>query len=295
MGACPIPLAAFVHGARPLTAHYPVAASDLVVPIVDPFSLHPYERQAIGALIERYQFAIYQTDPTLPGKTVVRAIGAAFGLKTLDDNLLSDDDGITPIAVHQEGERARYIPYSEKPIQWHTDGYYNAPERTVRGLILHCVRPAAEGGENRLLDPRMALLALYEQDPALAQALFAEHAMTIPPGRDPDGNPRGESRGPVFRWELDDRGKVQLLMRYTARSRNIVWADDPLIRAAQGALRAFLDDPANPFAVQHRLLPGMGLICNNVLHTREPFHDAAEPEQKRLMLRARYLERVTLA
>jgi hypothetical protein len=36
----------------------------------------------------------------------------------------------------------------------------------------------------------------------------------------------------------------------------------------------------------------MGLICNNVLHTRDPFRDSDDPAQKRLLLRARYLERV---
>ena len=289
---CPLPLAAFAQRAAALTDPYPVDPKELIVPIADPLAIHPFERQAILSLITRYQFAFYTTDAPLPPKEIVRAVGAAFGLYSLDDNLLSDDDGITPIAVHHEGERARYIPYSEKPIQWHTDGYYNAPDRTVRGLILHCVRPAVEGGENRLLDPRLALYTLYRQDPRLAQALFADHAMTIPPGRDPDGNPRGESRGPVFRWEIDSTGQHQLVMRYTARSRNIIWADNPAIQAAQAALRAFLDDPANPFVVRARLLPGMGLICNNVLHTRDPFRDSDDPAQKRLLLRARYLERV---
>ena len=39
-----------------------------------------------------------------------------------------------------------------------------------------------------------------------------------------------------------------------------------------------------------RLAPGMGLVCNNVLHERSAFEDA--PDRKRLLYRARYVERI---
>jgi len=35
-----------------------------------------------------------------------------------------------------------------------------------------------------------------------------------------------------------------------------------------------------------KLRPGMGLICNNVLHTRSGFSD--RPDHRRLLYRARY-------
>jgi hypothetical protein len=39
-----------------------------------------------------------------------------------------------------------------------------------------------------------------------------------------------------------------------------------------------------------RLVPGMGLVCNNVLHDRAGFVD--DPLQRRLLYRARYLDRI---
>jgi hypothetical protein len=39
-----------------------------------------------------------------------------------------------------------------------------------------------------------------------------------------------------------------------------------------------------------RLEPGMGLVSNNVLHTRTPFTES--PQHQRLLYRARYYQRV---
>ncbi|GAB6049276.1 hypothetical protein JCM16106_01200 [Hydrogenophilus islandicus] len=269
----------------------------LVVEVADPLKLTRCEIDALAARLARYRFAFYscrQPVTLATAKAWVRSVGAVFGLATLDDNLLSDDDGITPITVHHEGERAHYIPYTDRPIQWHTDGYYNPPERTVRSLMLHALRPALSGGENRLLDPRIALWLLFDQDPELALALFEPDAMTIPPGRDYDGNPRGASVGPVFRFERLPDGGVALITRYTARKRNVVWADRPNVQAAKEALFALLEDADNAYVVTARLEAGMGLIGDNILHTREPFRDSPDPEARRLLLRARFLERITL-
>ncbi|MEZ5652598.1 MAG: taurine catabolism dioxygenase TauD, partial [Burkholderiaceae bacterium] len=91
--------------------------------------------------------------------------------------------------------------------------------------------------------------------------------------------------GPVF-W----RGPVdgRLRMRYTARTRSIVWRADTATQAARTALEAVLADGDRVLNV--RLDAGMGLICNNVLHTRSAFDDAAGAQRR--VLRARYLDRV---
>jgi hypothetical protein len=39
-------------------------------------------------------------------------------------------------------------------------------------MLLHCVRPAASGGVNRLLDPELAYIALRDAVPALVRALM---------------------------------------------------------------------------------------------------------------------------
>jgi hypothetical protein len=268
-------------------AEAPSRLEDLVVEIARPGHPSPAEAEAIRDRVRRSNMAIYVhsrgAGDDQAEKDAVRAIGVRFGLVGLDRNPLADDDGITPLAVAPEGTRTRYIPYTDRPIAWHTDGYYNPPERRIRGMILHCVRPAARGGENRLMDPDMLYIQLREADPAHIDALTRPDAMTIP-GNDEEGLERPDTVGPVF-W--DDDGWPA--MRYTARSRNVVWADAPEVAAAADAIRHFLGAP-NPHIFRARLEAGWGVICNNVLHTRERFEDG--PDSGRLLYRARYHDRI---
>jgi alpha-ketoglutarate-dependent taurine dioxygenase len=268
-----------------LAAH-PTAVGELVVEVADIAALTAAEHGALLDRIRRCNMAVY-VEPTRRArddKAALRAAGGRFGLTSLDCNALADDDGVTPLAVHREGTRARYIPYSEKPIAWHTDGYYNPPERTVRALLLHCANPAAEGGENRVMDVEMLYMALRDEDPGHIAALMRPDAMTIPPNEE-EGLLRPATVGPIFTVAATGR----LHMRYTARGRNVVWSDDPAVQAAATAIRRLLDE--SPYGFRHRLQPGQGLLSNNVLHTREPFRD--DPACPRLLYRARYHDRMS--
>ena len=115
-------------------------------------------------------------------------------------------------------------------------------------------------------------------------------AMTIP-GNDMDaGVERGDVSGPVFSLNRADRS---LYMRYTARKRNIVWSDTDATRAAVAYMEEILSGTGDAarYIFTHRMEPGQGLICNNVLHTRTAFEDGTD-QGSRMMLRARYLDRV---
>jgi hypothetical protein len=81
-------------------------------------------------------------------------------------------------------------------------------------------------------------------------------------------------------------------MRYTARTKSIAWKQDSATQAALTALEQLLAGDC-PFVVSGRMEPGMGLICNNVLHDRSGFSNSAE--HQRLLYRARYYERVGAA
>jgi hypothetical protein len=89
----------------------------------------------------------------------------------------------------------------------------------------------------------------------------------------------------VFSVDVQDG---TLHMRYTARTRSIEWKADAATGTAVQALEAVA--PAARRASCRRLEAGMGLVCNNVLHDRSAFDD--DPEQPRLLYRARYLDRV---
>jgi hypothetical protein len=121
------------------------------------------------------------------------------------------------------------------------------------------------------------------------RALMREDAMTIPAREDEDGVARPAQSGPVF--SVDDASDA-LHMRYTARTRSIEWNADPQVRAAVAALERLLATPS-PFIHRLTLEPGMGLLCNNVLHERTAFSD--DPAQPRVLLRARYLDRIDAA
>jgi alpha-ketoglutarate-dependent taurine dioxygenase len=269
------------------------SADDLVVELRDPRALRPAEHAALQGRIARTNMALYRSplvdeDPRIP-----RALGAQLGLVRLDANWLADEDGISRIAVTSNtdaggsgGGRADFIPYTDHAIRWHTDGYYHPEARRIHGMILHCVRPAARGGESGLLDHELAYIALRDADPDAVRALMAPDALTIPERSDDAGVARPAQGGPVFSLAPDGG----LHMRYTARTRSIRWKDDAATQAAVARLAQLMADGERPWVLRLRLEPGMGLVGHNVLHERSAFAD--DPAAPRLLYRARFLDRV---
>jgi len=267
-------------------AAYPAALDGLVVEVRDPRALTAAEHAALADRIARANMVIYRSAVTAADKSIPRLLGAAFGLRTLDHNWLADEDGISSVTVSDGDARGEMIPYTDRPIRWHTDGYYNPPARRIRGMILHCVSPAAAGGVSGLMDPEIAYIRVRDRDPALAAALMRDDAMTIPAREDEHGVARPAERGPVFSV---DPASGALHMRYTARTRSIEWHPDDAVRAAAKLLETLLAE-ASPYRHHLRLEAGMGLLCNNVLHERTGFTD--DPGHPRLLYRARFLERI---
>ena len=259
----------------------------LIVEVRDPRQLSDAERSAIIDRCRRANMAIYVTAlGDEPDKAIPRRLGEQLGLGGLDHNPGADDDAISALSVQSDALHRGYIPYTDRPIAWHTDGYYNAPKRQINAFILHCVRPAAAGGSNGLIDPEMLYIRLREENPDHISALTNPSVMTIPPNIVDGVELRPASIGPVFR-----RGEPgHLALRYTDRRRNIQWLTDAQTGAAVEALRDLLHDPSMP-RFEARLEPGWGVICNNVLHRRDRFED--HPDQTRLLYRARYYRRIT--
>lgn len=266
-------------------SRYPRRAEDLVVEVRDPRNLSDSEAAEIRRLCAAANMAVYASPLAgVADKDIVQRLGARLGLERLQANPLADEDGITSLEVAAEKSGRGYIPYSNRRLLWHTDGYYNAPESRIRAFILHCVRPAAAGGENRLLDPEIAYLLLRDADPRYVAALCAPDAMTIPANEEDPAAQRAAQTGPVFSFE-----DGALHMRYTARTRSIEWRPDEVTQAAVCHLKQILDSDS-PYVFRLRLQGGQGLVCNNVLHDRSEFTDA--PGAGRLVYRARYADRI---
>jgi len=237
-------------------------------------------------------FATYQVDtPDRTAKAASAALGdfaRSLGLTLAEDHRSADELGIVALQTSSPPSKKGYIPYTARPLNWHTDGYYNDGSEPVQAFILHCHQQAASGGENQLLDPELAYLHLRQIDPRLVGALMHPRAMTIPENREPDGTPRPASVGPVF---FADRRSKRMQMRYTARTRSIEWRDDPDTIRATGLLSDWLAS-GDPMIASVRLRPGQGIVSNNVLHNRTGFADASGAEGARVMLRARFHERL---
>jgi len=266
-------------------ARYPRRAEDLVVEVRDPRNLSDSEAGEIQRVCGAANMAVYASPlANVADKDIARRLGARLGLARLQANPLADEDGISSLEVAPEKSGRGYIPYSNRRLLWHTDGYYNAPEQRIRAFILHCVRPAAAGGENRVLDPEIAYILLRDADPRYVAALSAPDAMTIPANEEDPAAQRGAQAGPVFSFEGGT-----LHMRYTARTRSIEWRPDEVTQAAVRRLREILDSDS-PYVFRLKLQGGQGLVCNNVLHDRSEFSDA--PGAGRLVYRARYADRI---
>ena len=268
-------------------AQIPRSMAELTVQVRDPRALSPCERQALLAHCRQANMAVYASAcGSDPDKEIPRRLGLQLGLRDLDPNYLADDDGISALAVAERGTRGEFIPYTDRGIKWHTDGYYNPAERTVRAVLLHCVDCAESGGENDLLDHELVYIQLRDQNPEHIRALMAHDAMTIP-ARVEDGRvERPAQSGPIF--SVDAGGFLH--MRYTARAVNIEWKQDAATQAALAALEKMLNADS-PWVLRGRLAPGMGLVSNNVLHTRTPFQNSAR--HQRLIYRARYYQRIS--
>ncbi len=268
-------------------AAYPKAIDKLVVNVADPFNLSGPEYQAIKALLQKTNMVIYDLKGAeAEDKAIPEQLGRQLGIAALDKNECADNDGFTSIQVVDQGLHALYIPYSEKGINWHIDGYYNRLSEQIYSMILHCVRPAAEGGENQLWDNEIVYMLLRDENPEYIKALMQPDAMTIPKNVIDGKLIRPDRSGPVFM--VTEEGRLH--MRYTARAKNVIWKDDPLTQEAQQVLRELLSSDSD-YKFEGRLAAGQGLICNNVLHTRKAFKD--DPAHPRLLYRGRYFDKIT--
>lgn len=267
---------------------YPNAISQLIVPVNNPKALTAQEIQQLKLLLQKTNMVIYEINGKAEAdKSIPEQLGIQMGIHDLDKNECADDDGFSSIQVVNEGLHAIYIPYSEKAINWHTDGYYNRLSEQIYSMVLHCVQPASEGGENQLWDHEIIYMMLRDENPEYIKALMVSDAMTIPKNILGGELIRPDRSGPVFM--LTEEGRLH--MRYTARARNVIWKEDELTQKAQQTLREILNS-ASGFMFHGSLKAGQGLLCNNVLHTRTAFKD--DRQKPRLLYRGRYFDKIIL-
>lgn len=266
-------------------ANYPTAFK--IIAVNNPYQLTESEKTALGNDLRTANMALYALDKEMSiDKPLLRALMAQFGLHHIDRTLTASEDGITALQVENAGAQQEYIPYTDQPIHWHTDGYYNAATQQVYGLTMHCVRPARSGGENELFDHEMAYIHLRDENPEYIAALMQPDALFIPANVQHGQEVRAASLGPVF--SVNAEGKLH--MRYTERKRYIEWKKDQHLGAAVHCLTELLHSDS-PYLLKHRLAANEGVICNNVLHNRTGFKEGETLSEQRLLYRIRFYDR----
>ncbi len=269
--------------------HYPANAEQLIVEIRDPSALSRAERDAIIERCRKTNMAIYVCAAKYAyDKKRVQALGEQLGLRHMDSNLCADADSISSVRVMPAGQHHEYVPYSNRALNWHTDGYYNPPAQRIRAFILHCASAAAHGGDNALLDPEIVYLLLRNQNADHVRALMQLDAMHIPANVQAGEEVRSACAGPVF--AVDD-ATASLHMRYSARRQYIRWKADAATATAVRFLENLLTGSSR-YVFHHRLESGQGVICNNVLHSRTAFVNDPAGHRERLLYRARYYDRI---
>jgi alpha-ketoglutarate-dependent taurine dioxygenase len=264
--------------------NYPRSVEELLVEVSGLVKMSDAEKVEIEARCRRSNMAVYRCRDEFVDRATVRTFASHFGLTRLDHHLCVNADGVSELSVATTGVRSDYVPYSNRSLSWHTDGYYNDASEQVRAVVLHCAETAAAGGENELLDPDIAYILLRDRDPRFITAFEHPECLTIPANRGEQGEIRPAVTGPVFSYNA---GVIH--MRFSARKKHIQWRDDDITRQARECLAEILADENGP-VLRYRLEAGEGLISNNVLHNRTAFEDGGA--HQRLLYRARFFDRI---
>ena len=270
-------------------AAYPLTLAQHQIDIIDIEHPSAIEIAQIQHSCQGINMAFYRFSATDKNeKKLIYQLGKQLGLENLDNNLCADKDHLTSLKVTQHKGQHDYIPYTDKRLSWHSDGYYNAENKQINGMLLHCVVPAMQGGESLLMDHEILYILLRDQNPAWIKALMQKDVLTIPANIRQQQLIRPARTGPVFSFL--PTGKLH--MRYSARLKNIEWQQDIDTQAALQFIQTFWQQKNSQYILRYTLKAGEGLICNNVLHRRTAFTDSNNPSKKRLLYRGRYYDRL---
>ena len=268
--------AEFLRWAEEKEKNIPQNTDGILVNIHDINNVKISEVSKIKEIINKYNCCIYSSKTVLKSNTNLLKFVELVGMKTYDCNNIESNEisTITPL----QNNKVNYIPYTDKSLNWHTDGYYD--RKSIFSWLLHCVNPAAQGGENYLLDHELALREYVLKNDDINN-LMAEDAITIPESKD---TLRSEISTYIF--SLKNQYK-KLHMRFSMRKDNI--GTSPKASSAVIKLRKIIEDDCAKYSLTYKLQKNEGIITNNILHGRKAFKD---DKVKRKLLRIRSYERL---
>ena len=257
---------------------------DLMVEITNPLNLTKSEKTQIKTLIKNYNMAFYSISrKSRDTEKSLLSLSQEIGLGDYELDSKSDENGLTPIKISGKGKiEDEYIPYTNKSLNWHTDGYYNDNNKPIFSWLLHCENPSDEGGENKYMDHEIAYI-LFNQKYENLCTLMKDTAYTIPENKK---NKRPDVTGYVFSF---DNKYNKLHMKFTMRTNNIFWDNESL--SAINNLKSLINDSVD-YHLIHKLIGGQGVITNNVIHMRSSF--TISKNKNRLLYRLRSKKRICI-
>ena len=268
--------AEFLRWAEEKERDIPHNIDGIIVNIHDINNVKISEIAKIKETINKCNSCIYSSKIALKSNTNLLKFVESVGMRTYDRNNIESNEisTITPL----ESNKINYIPYTNKSLNWHTDGYYD--KKSIFSWLLHCVHPATHGGENYLLDHELALreYVLRYDD---INNLMSEDALTIPESKD-------TSRSEISTYIFSIKNQYKKLhMRFSMRKDNI--GTSPKAGDAVTKLKEIIENDCAKYSLTYKLQKNEGIITNNILHGRRAFKD---DKVKRKLLRIRSYERL---
>lgn len=262
-------------------AAYPRNISELVVELGDMTAITNAEKAKIFETVELANMCIFSSGSAELSMNSLLDLGKQLGVADSDKSSRhSKSDELT-----DSGILNRAIPFTTRHVRWHTDATYYGSDKTIQALFLLCKRPAVEGGSNKVLDNEILYILLRDKDPEALRVLMNEDCFKY---KNPNTGEISEHLGgKVFWTNLDGH----LCHRFSFRKMDMAWSEDNDVIAARDVLESLILDESE-HVIEGRLESGLGLISNNVLHTREKLVDSDDAAKKRLLFRARFYDRV---
>ena len=268
--------AEFLRWAEEKEKNIPQNSDGILVNIHDINNVKTSEIAKIKETIYKYNSCIYSSKIALKSNTNLLKFVELVGMRTYDCNNIESNEisTITPL----QNSKINYIPYTDKLLNWHTDGYYD--KKSIFSWLLHCVNPATQGGENYLLDHELVLREYLLRNDDINN-LMAEDALTIPESK-------YTSRSEISTYIFSFKNKYKRLhMRFSMRKDNI--GTSAKANSAVIKLREIIEGNCAKYSLTYKLQKNEGIITNNILHGRKAFKD---DKVKRKLLRIRSYERL---
>lgn len=234
------------------------------------------EISKIRSTLDKFNSCLYRSNRDLESNSCLLDFAKAVGMKTFDCNNIEANEISTISSI--KNENVQYIPYTNKALNWHTDGYYD--KKPLFSWLLHCINPADDGGENYLLDHELAMreYVLSYDD---IEVLMNKRAITIPESQ---GSNRSELSTYIFSFDNDYE---KLHMRFSMRKENIKMSDNTF--TAMSKLTDVIENNCSKYSINYKLSKNEGILSNNILHGRNSFKD---DKVQRKLLRIRSYERL---